>query len=458
MTRIHNSADTTNRLPSIFYVQKRPAMNFTAANRSAKPESVFKNFNFMLLFSGKVVSGLGDQIYAFALSWFVLEITQSGLMMSYLLVINNVIYAGCAPLGGIIADRRDRKQIMIWMDIIRGMIVIGAAWLLYHHWLSIWMLYASAIFLALGGGIFAPAASAIIPTIVQENQLPQSSSLDQFVWSFCSIAGMVISGALYSWVGIFAIFAFNAISYFCSAIAEFLVKIPIKNAAIIQPARTIRQELHKIIRELGEGWQYLRNNKLVYDLVLMYAWFNLIVYPVGMLFIPYSFNVILKTTPLQLSLALGSLWIGIIISSFIVPVLLHRYRLKQAIFRGLGILSICWVIMPLLIFSGIKSFLNLNHWQITFLFMAVSIILGAALTGFSIPINVIFQKQVADEYRGRFWGLQTALLTLTSAIGYLIGGFLIQRVEIIFLFFGAALLIFILNLWVIQLKEIQELK
>jgi len=143
-----------------------------------KPKSVFENNNFMLLFSGKIISQLGDQIYAFSLSWYILDITKSSIAMSMFLVINCLIGAVISPFGGIIADRFARKKILVWMDVIRGIILTITALLLYLQMMQLWMLYISTIILAFCGSIFSPAVSAIIPNVVEENQLLQASSMD----------------------------------------------------------------------------------------------------------------------------------------------------------------------------------------------------------------------------------------------------------------------------------------
>jgi MFS transporter, DHA3 family, macrolide efflux protein len=195
-----------------------------------KPPSIFLNRNFLMLFYGKIISQLGDQIYAFALSWYILDLTKSSFQMAIFLVINTIAVAAISPFGGIIADRLNRRAIMVWMDIISGLIVLVAALLLYQNSLQIWMLYMSALILGFCGAIFMPAASAIIPNIVMEDQLTEASSANQFTTSFCTMVGMLISGILYTWIGIFAIFMFNALSFFISGVMEARVEIPFQKS------------------------------------------------------------------------------------------------------------------------------------------------------------------------------------------------------------------------------------
>lgn len=91
---------------------------------------------------------------------------------------------------------------MVWMDAIRGSIVIAGAILLNYHLLEIWMLDLTAVLLGSYSGIFVPAASAIIPNIVKEDQLTQATSMDQFTGSFCAAFRLLVSGLLYNLIGV----------------------------------------------------------------------------------------------------------------------------------------------------------------------------------------------------------------------------------------------------------------
>ncbi len=421
-----------------------------------KPPSVFGNRSFILLFSGKIISMLGDQIYAFALSWFILDFTKSSLTMSLFLVINTLVGAIISPFGGGIADRVNRKNILIWMDVIRGIVVVLAAALLYYQLIQIWMLYICAIILAICGSLFAPAASAIIPNVVEENQLSQATSMDQFVGSFCMIAGMLISGLLYNLIGITAIFLLNAVSYFSSGILEANLKIPLK-VQRIKNNFSVSREFGKVLAELGEGYQYVKQNKLTLKLTLMYALFNLVVFPYALIYLPYAFNVVLKATPFQLALAIGSAFIGNMIGACLVQVFSGRYKLKTSIAWGLFIWSFCILVITGLLFLHLVKG-RFTIWEFTLIGSGLAVIGGTAFMFCCIPINVIFQKFTLDEYRGRFWGFQSSITALTTAAGFLIGGLLAQKVWMVFLFLSTSVALGLVDLWIANVKEVRELK
>jgi DHA3 family macrolide efflux protein-like MFS transporter len=430
-------------------------MNIEATEIITKPRSVFLNRNFLLLFFGKIISQLGDWVYIFALGWYILDLTKSSFQMSLFLVIETLVVAIVSPFGGIIADRFNRKRIMVWMDVIRGIIVLVAALLLYFHLLQIWMIYLSAMVLGFCGALFGPAAGAIIPNIVDENQLTQATSADQFVVSFCTIIGMIISGFLYGLVGITMIFILNAFSYFVSGVMENCVEIPWKKPEQIGVKSTVNQELKKTIKDLKEGFRYLLQNKLIANLVLMNFLFVLLCVPIVHVYTPYIFNVILKATPFQLSIPQSAIWMGMILGSIAVPLFLHRYKLKDAIFWGLLISSIGISLETLVLYPQLRS--HFNNWEITAFLSAPKIIGGLSMTFFIIPINVIYQKFTSDEYRGRFWGLQGSLMTLAMSSGYFLAGFFAQRVWLGYLFYIPAIALLIMIYRFTNLKEIKEL-
>ena len=432
-------------------------MNFKnmVANMIKHPHLLI-NRNFTLLFSGKVISLLWDQIYTFALSCYILDLTHSSAQQSIFLVINCAISAIISPFGGNIADRYSRKRIMVLMDVIRGIVVLIMALLFWQNLIQIWMLYISAIILSFCGAVFSPTASAIIPNIVEEEQLVKATSLDQIIWGLAAMVGLLLGGVLFQWIGIFLIFLLTAASYFTSGTLEACLKItefvPTRSGNV----RYFKEGFRKTMKELQEGFRYVKSNKLIFSLMKMNAMFHLTVFPIIMVFFPYIYRVLLQSTSsFQLSIAQSAGWVGVIIGSLIAPAYLTRYKIKTSIFWGLLIYSLSTFILVPVFLPQIHGYFS--NWGITLSFSTIGIIIGLAVAFFDIPITVIYQKYTANEYRGRFWGLNGSLLTMTMAIGYFIGGILAEKVWMGYLFLGITAITTALNLWVNNVKEIREM-
>lgn len=423
--------------------------------RVVQQESVLKNRNFVLLFSGKVISQLGDQVYAFALSWYILDITKSGLQMASFLVIDNIAVAIISMFGGVIADRFNRKSIMVWMDMIRGLVVIAIALLFYHQMLQIWMLYVSAIFLGGCGAVFGPASQAIVPNIVKEDQLAEATSLNQFVFFVCAATGVIISGALFNIVGVFVLFLLNSLSYFISGALEMNVVYPFDKAINKIKQLSIHKEVHKIFQSLNEGIDYVMKNKLILNLMLANALTAFIFMPIISVYIPYLYNVTLKATPFQFALAVSGGQIGLIFGSVIIPKFIKKVKPTAILFWSLLSYSLFELIVAFVLFPSILSFIN--NWYMTYFFLIGGIFVGIGLTSYLITISVLMQQFCSDEYRGRFWGLSSTIYSFIVPFGFLIGGILVKYVCMSFIFLGASLLIFMINMWLVNLKEVKEL-
>jgi MFS family permease len=425
----------------------------------AKPAPVLRNRNYLLLFSGKIVSQLGDQLYAFALSWYILDRTKSPIQMAIFLVVDSLTLALLSPLGGAIADRTSRKSILVAMDLVRWTAVLALALVLYAGALEIWMLYVGAVALAACGAVFNPAAGAIIPNLVEADQIPEASSMNQFSWSLCAFAGMLLGGGLYAWAGIKAVFIINAASFLISAGFECFVSARAAPAGE-RPLESILVEIERAVRELREGYLYVRKDRLITAFCIMYAAYNALLMPIGFVYFPYLFNVILKATSFQLALSLGSLFAGTMVASIIIPRVLHKLDLRKAIIRGLLLLCACQVFAIAAIFTplGAPFRASFGNWGITYLCTFISFLLGFAMTFFNVPITIILQKRAIDEFRGRFWGFFGSLSSLSVPIGYLAGAALVRALPLWFAYALSTIGFIILCFWLASLRELRGIK
>ena len=197
-----------------------------AGRPAAPPERLLLNRNFVLLFSGKLVSLLGDQVYLIALSWYVLSATHSPVAAGILLMSGALPFVLIGPFTGVLADRFDRRAILVTMDAARGILLAAVAAALWLHVIPIWLLFICSFLLGTLGAVFNPASSAILPNIVTADQLAPASAVDQFLWSGCTLVGMMAGGILFNLFGIVAVFLINAGSYFVSGSLELCMRLP----------------------------------------------------------------------------------------------------------------------------------------------------------------------------------------------------------------------------------------
>src|SRR6056297_4220036 len=96
-----------------------------------RKSNLLHNYNFILLFLGGFVSRIGNGIHYIALVWFVLDITGSGSATGLILLLSTLPGVIIGPFSGVIADKFDRKKLIVFMDILRGLIVLWLGYTVY---------------------------------------------------------------------------------------------------------------------------------------------------------------------------------------------------------------------------------------------------------------------------------------------------------------------------------------
>lgn len=159
-------------------------MDKSILSENVNTKSVFKNVNFMYLFIGTFVSQLGDVIYNMAISWYLLSVTKSAIIMSTYMAVGTIIYVIMGPIGGVIADRYNRKILIVMMDICRGFVIALIGILMYFNLYSIWLFYAATVILSICAVIYVPSSNALIPLIVNDENLTKANSLNSSIQAF----------------------------------------------------------------------------------------------------------------------------------------------------------------------------------------------------------------------------------------------------------------------------------
>ena len=189
-------------------------------------ELLYTNSNFRWLWGGQLVSLLGDWFNIIASAILIHKITGSGLAVGVLFTIRMLAPFFVAPLAGICADRYNRKHILIYTDIIRGLILIG--YLFVKDKDDIWLLYVLTAFLFGVSGFFSPARSAILPDITAQNELGTANALSATTWSVMLAFGAAIGGFTAGFFGVYTAFVIDGLTFFVSAALLTQIKLPVQ--------------------------------------------------------------------------------------------------------------------------------------------------------------------------------------------------------------------------------------
>jgi MFS family permease len=362
---------------------------------------VRSNSNFRFIWFGQIVSLLGDWFNLIASASLIAVLTHSGTAIGGLFVVRMLAPFVVSPIAGVVADRYNRKYVLIATDVTRAITVFG--FLLVRHPSQIWLLYTlTAIQLGISG-FFFPTRNAILPDVVSRQELGAANALSSATWSVMLALGAALGGIVSGAWGIYPAFVVDALSFLFSA--TFIAQITYRPSLDIHIGeRTIGAALQQYL----DGLRYLRRQPDILAIALHKAANSLLIaggFQVLQVTIAEKIFVIGKEGGISLGLMFALAGVG----TGIGPILVRRFvgddesRLRLALVIGYAITAVGMVIIAPLLNFGV-------------------LLLGILLRGVGGGMIWVFSTQlllqlVPNRVRGRVFSTEFAMFTLMSAAG-----------------------------------------
>ncbi|MGY8824106.1 MAG: MFS transporter [Candidatus Latescibacterota bacterium] len=371
------------------------------------------NANFRHLWFGQIISLLGDWFNLIASASLVAELTNSGLAVGSLFVARMLAPVLVSPIAGVVADRYDRKRVLIATDI--GRFFTAAAFLLVREPDQVWLLYALS-FIQLGiGGFFFPARSAILPDIVPEHQVGAANALTSATWSVMLALGAALGGLVSGSWGIYPAFAIDAATFLVSALVLSRIRLAVK------PALEGDKTLGAVLQQYLEGLRYFKHH---IEVAVTATHKAALVLCFGAPLEVVSVSIALEVFTLGEGGALGlgliyavaglGTGLGPIVGRYFVGDHLPSLRWSIALGYGLAIIG-------LLIVSTMHSLTV----------VLVGVFVRACGSGLLWVFSTqILLQTVAPQVRGRIFSTEIALSMLMSAVGASMGGYYLEWLDI----------------------------
>jgi MFS family permease len=248
-------------------------MNEIAIPESAGLLQPLRHRDFRLVFSGETVSLIGDQFYFIALAWLTLQLTGSGLALGTVLTVAAVPRAVFMLVGGALSDRWSPRSLMLWSNVVRGVVVAIVAVLVLSGRAALWHLFGLALVFGTVDALFYPAIGTIVPMLVTERLLPPANALMQGITQLAGLIGPAVAGVLVAAVDTGPAFAIDAVSFAVAATALAFVaggrRLPPRDAAGGEAGT------ERLLSTIGSGLRYAWADPAVRSLVLLTAAVNL---------------------------------------------------------------------------------------------------------------------------------------------------------------------------------------
>ena len=369
-------------------------------------ELIRGNANFRFLWCGQIISLLGDWFNLIASASLIASLTQSGLAIGSLFIVRMLAPFLVSPIAGVVADRFNRKHILIAADLARAITVCG--FLLVRDPGHVWLLYSlTAIQLGLSG-FFYPARNAILPDIVPPRGIGAANALSSATWSVMLALGAALGGMVSGLWGLYPAFIIDSLTFLLSAAAIARVKLDARPGA-----DSADKIIDTALQQYLNGLRYLRAHADILVTALNKAALALFF---GSAFEVVQVAIAKDIFPLGVGggFALGLMYGASGIGSGLGPIIARHFTGDRI--RALRLTIVLGYLMAsagLLITSSLSSF--------------TVILAGILLRGLGSGIVWVFSTQlllqlVPGRIQGRIFSTEFAIFTLMGAVGAAMAG------------------------------------
>jgi MFS family permease len=367
---------------------------------------------FTRLFSAQLISFAGDWFATVALLGLALELTGSPAIASLLLVVQTGAFALASPIAGVLADRYDRRRLMVAADLAR--VPVALAFLLARDPDTLWIAFVAAALLALGAAVFEPTSSASLPNLVEEGELAEANVLLGSAWGTMLAVGAALGGLVAATLGRDVAFAVNAASFAASAFLVVGIRRSFRAARPEPASDESRHREHGGVREsIRVVLRFARGNRTLAALLLSKTTFGV---GTGVIVLLAVFGRdVFNAGDAGIGILFAARGLGALIGPFLVRSIVgvSERGLIAGIAASFGIFAVSYGLLPL------APILPLA---------ALAVFAGHLGGGAQWTLSSYgLQRAAPDAIRGRVFSFDYGLVTLTITLSTLVAGFLAER-------------------------------
>jgi MFS family permease len=358
-------------------------------------DALLKNSRFLRLWVGQGISFVGDAVSTIALVVLVVQITGSASAVGGALVAR-LLPTLASPLAGVLADRLDRRVVLVASDVTRAVLVLGLVFVR-----DLVLLYALVFMMGLARTLFNPTIRAAFPSVVGGGDLTRANALINGTFSASETVGPALGGVLVAAVGVDAAFVLDSATYLVSAVFLSTIALP----------RPQRESVGGFGQELREGFGYLAGARVPLAIV------------VGAFLTVLAIN---TTIPAEVFLSkdtfeagdagygllVGLYGGGMIVGSGLIAALGDRASLVRLYFLGIAISVLA------LVGAGLSP---------TFVLALGALTLAGFAGGLdNVTTDTILQKRVPDAFLGRVFSVRFLGFSVGEVLAYSGGGVIVD--------------------------------
>ena len=381
---------------------------------------VLKGRDFRLLWGAQVAAQLGDKFFAFSLLLSIYSLTHLYLSDAALLLAYTIPAVFLSIPAGIFADRYDKKTLMIWTNLSRGVMVLGVPALeitgVAEH--QVLPLYVITFVFAGVGQLFAPAEAASIPSLVKRRDLAAATSLFTITIILTIVLSVPLASLAQGLLGLEGPYYFGAALFALAAGAIWLIK-PKLAAPTVVGGPALRAPWSSTWAEIRQTWEVVRASRILPFAFAMLTLALAIVFTIFALSAGYMQHVLLRS-PHDSYILLIPATVGMVVAGTVVS---RRAAASgegpRTVVGGLALAGVAMVVLGVL--PPILDRLHIDGALVP-LAISLAVVFGLGLGAVLIPCLVLIQEETEEATRGKIFGGAFLAINLAIAVPLLLAG------------------------------------
>jgi len=345
--------------------------------------TVLRFRDFRVFWSGLLVQVTGQMMLLFTLGWLAFDLTGSPLSLGYVALFQAIPTIALTMLGGVAADRLDKRYVIIAVQLVALVVVGTLAFLTLAGLVELWHLMVAAFFIGATQSFENPSRMSLYPLLLPDrSQLTNAVTVFSAIWQVTSVVAPAIAGFVIAYAGAGQSFLISTMSFAILAIAVRLVRV----------SRMPRANAAGPLEDLIEGARYCWREKTVRILIGLSLFSGMFAFSYMML-LPIFARDILQVDARGLGVLASATGVGSIVGTFTTPLLAQRFHVGRLL------------TVQLLLACGILMAFAFSHSYV--LSVALMPFLGFFAFSNVTLITIAIQMIVPDSLRGRVMGVQS---------------------------------------------------
>ena len=364
---------------------------------------IFKAFqyrDFRLLWFGACTSSIGTWMQEIAQNWLVLEITKSPFLLGLDAFLGDIPIFLFSLFGGVVADRMDRRHLLIGSQLVQMTSAFTLVALIVSGKIQVWHILVSSFVVGTAQAFGGPAYSALVPSLVEKEDLPNAIALNSIQFNLARVIGPVLGGLALKYVGSAWCFGLNGLSFIAVIISLSRLRIDFK------PASTSTS----ILESMKQGFRFIRTQGAMSTLILIAFCMTALAIPM-ITFLPVFAKNVFRKDEMTYTLFLVASGLGSITGALGVAAMgnIHnKGRIALAMLVALG--------------AGITGFALSTSLPLSCLVLFLSV--AVLMCAFAM-ISSLVQLITTHEMRGRVMSVYNVAFRGGMPFGSLMTGWLV---------------------------------